>query len=75
LKFVVGSRLELAEIHVLLEALGTEIPRHRVLPMPEGVDPLGLRAAGREVAEWCKETGFRFCDRLHVQLYGNTRGT
>jgi 7-carboxy-7-deazaguanine synthase len=75
LKFVVGTRSELAEIRALLEALEVEIPRHRVLLMPEGVDPLELRDAGREVAEWCKETGFRFCDRLHVQLYGNRRGT
>lgn len=75
LKFVVGGRAELGEIQNLLESLGVEVPRHRVLLMPEGVDPSSLRSAGREVAEWCKETGFRFCDRLHVQLYGNTRGT
>jgi 7-carboxy-7-deazaguanine synthase len=75
LKFVVGSRTELGEIRALLAVLGGEIPLHKVLLMPEGVDPSSLRSAGREVAEWCKETGFRFCDRLHVQLYGNTRGT
>jgi 7-carboxy-7-deazaguanine synthase len=75
LKFVVGARNELGEIRALLAALGEEIPPHKVLLMPEGVDPSVLRSAGRAVAEWCKETGFRFCDRLHVQLYGNTRGT
>jgi 7-carboxy-7-deazaguanine synthase len=75
LKFVVGARSELREIQALLDALGVEISPHRVLLMPEGVDPAVLRGASREVAEWCKETGFRFCDRLHVQLYGNTRGT
>jgi 7-carboxy-7-deazaguanine synthase len=75
LKFVVGSRAELGEIRALLDAVGVPIPAHKVLLMPEGVDPLRLRAASQEVAEWCKETGFRFCDRLHVHLYGNTRGT
>ena len=75
LKFVVGSRAELGEIQTLLDAVGVAIPPHKVLLMPEGVDPQRLRAAAREVAEWCKETGFRFCDRLHVHLYGNTRGT
>jgi 7-carboxy-7-deazaguanine synthase len=75
LKFVVGSRGELAEVRSLIDSLGGDIPPEKVLLMPEGVDPSRLRAASREVAEWCKETGFRFCDRLHVQLYGNTRGT
>ena len=75
LKFVVGSRAELGEIRALLDAVGVPIPAHKVLLMPEGVDPLRLRAASQEVAVWCKETGFRFCDRLHVHLYGNTRGT
>jgi 7-carboxy-7-deazaguanine synthase len=75
LKFVVGSRAELGEIRTLLHAVGVAIPPHKVLLMPEGVDPSRLRAAAVEVAEWCKETGFRFCDRLHVHLYGNTRGT
>lgn len=75
LKFVVGSRAELGEVRGLLKTLGGEIPPDRVLLMPEGVEPSRLRTASREVAEWCKETGFRFCDRLHVQLYGNTRGT
>ena len=75
MKFVVGSRAELGEIQTLLDAVGVAIPPHKVLLMPEGVDPQRLRAAAREVAEWCKETGFRFCDRLHVHLYGNTRGT
>jgi len=75
MKFVVGSRAELQEIQALLDAVGVAIPPHKVLLMPEGVEPLRLRAAAREVAEWCKETGFRFCDRLHVHLYGNTRGT
>ena len=23
----------------------------------------------------CKRNGFRFCPRLHIALYGNTRGT
>ena len=27
------------------------------------------------IAAVCKETGFRYCPRLHVALYGNTRGT
>ena len=27
------------------------------------------------VADACKRYGFRFCDRLQIRLFGNTRGT
>jgi len=23
----------------------------------------------------CKRLGYRYCDRLHIQLFGNTKGT
>ena len=75
LKFVVGSRADLEEIFALLESLEVRIPPQKVLLMPEGVDSESLRSASREVLEWCKQTGFRFCDRLHVHLFGHTRGT
>ena len=32
-------------------------------------------AVDEHLAGVCKRTGFRFCPRLHVALYGNTRGT
>jgi 7-carboxy-7-deazaguanine synthase len=75
LKFVVGGRAEFEEVSVLLRELAVEIPPHKVLLMPEGIESEGLRARSLEVAQWCKESGFRFCDRLHVHLYGHTRGT
>jgi len=43
--------------------------------MPEGIDPETLRQRGVWLAEICKREGFRFSPRLHVDLYGNTRGT
>ncbi len=75
LKFVVNGRASLTEIADLLSRVGVEVPAHKVLLMPEGVETVGLRERSLEVAEWCKETGYRFCDRLHVHLYGHTRGT
>jgi len=42
--------------------------------MPEGVDSASLTNAGESVIAVCKEYGFRFCDRLHIRLYGNRRG-
>jgi len=75
LKFVVGERAELAEIQALLALTGVPVPAHKVLLMPEGIESSNLREKSLAVAEWCKETGYRFCDRLHVHLYGHTRGT
>jgi 7-carboxy-7-deazaguanine synthase len=73
LKFVVASESDLAEILGLIRELGA--PRDRVLLMPEGVDIATLRCRGRWIAEVCKREGFRFCPRLHIELYGNQRGT
>lgn len=73
LKFVVASESDLAEILGLIRELGA--PRDRVLLMPEGVDLATLRCSGRWIAEVCKREGFRFCPRLHIELYGNQRGT
>jgi 7-carboxy-7-deazaguanine synthase len=42
--------------------------------MPEGTDPERLRERALWLAEICKDEGFRFSPRLHVDLYGNRRG-
>lgn len=75
LKFVVCSPADIAEILALLEKLERSIPPERVLLMPEGVASVSLTNAVEEIIAVCKEHGFRFCDRLHIRLYGNKRGT
>ena len=47
----------------------------------KGYDPVSythlsvlLQERGLWLAELCKETGFRFSPRLHVDLWGNRRG-
>lgn len=75
LKFVVSEFFEIAEIQGLIAAIDTPIPPHKILLMPEGIGSETLREKSLIVAQWCKETGYRFCDRLHVHLYGHTRGT
>src|SRR6185295_10285412 len=73
LKFVVASDADLPEIHALVRQLNADPAR--VLLMPEGVDREKLRERGRWLAEVAKREGFRFSPRLHVELYGNERGT
>ena len=72
LKFVIARPDDLDEVRALLETLQAD--RQRVILMPEGTDRDVLRERSLWLAEICKEEGFRFSPRLHVELYGNQRG-
>jgi 7-carboxy-7-deazaguanine synthase len=72
LKFVVESPDDIGEIRSMLADLGAGADR--VVLMPEGTDPETLRNRGRWIVEICKTEGWRFSPRLHVDLWGNTRG-
>jgi len=74
LKFVVSAASDLEEIHALLHNLHGWSPTD-VLLMPEGIDQAVLGAKSDWLSSICKQTGFRFCPRLHIALYGNRRGT
>jgi 7-carboxy-7-deazaguanine synthase len=72
LKFVVEKPADLEEVLELVRSVRAE--PDRVVLMPEGVDRDRLRERGLWIAEACKEEGFRYSPRLHVDLYGNQRG-
>jgi 7-carboxy-7-deazaguanine synthase len=74
LKFVVSVERDLMEIETLLDKLKGWQPSD-VLLMPEGTDAETLASRAGWIGEICKRTGFRYCPRLHIALYGNTRGT
>ena len=74
LKFVVSTETDLAEIKSLLVKL-PKIPVDRVLLMPEGIDSKTLASRSPWLVEICKRGGFRFCPRLHIDLFGHKRGT
>ena len=73
LKFVVSRREDLDEIRGILDGLHGWLPED-VLLMPEGIDPATLHDRAEWLVELCKETGFRYCPRLHVDLWGPARG-
>ena len=75
LKFVVARPEDAGEIEGLLAELGRDIPRDRVLLMPEGTTVETLRARAGWLAELCRARGYRYAPRLHIELYGNRRGT
>jgi 7-carboxy-7-deazaguanine synthase len=72
LKFVIRDPADLGEVRSLVRDLAA--PASRVILMPEGLDAETLRERALWIAEICKQEGYRFSPRLHVDLYGNRRG-
>jgi 7-carboxy-7-deazaguanine synthase len=75
LKFVVSSEADLAEIETMLAETNCVVPKDKVLLMPEGTTVEALRARAGWLADLCKARGYRYAPRLHIELYGNKRGT
>jgi len=71
-KFVVALPADLDEVLALMEAV--PLPKERILLMPEGRTAVELDVRGPWLADLCRDHGFRFCDRLHVRLWGDKRG-
>jgi 7-carboxy-7-deazaguanine synthase len=74
LKFVIDRPEDVREVLDVLDRL-PGVDRTKVLLMPQGVTRAELDERGPWLVEVCKEHGFRYCPRLHIELYGNRRGT
>lgn len=74
LKFVVERRRDFTEIEEILGQL-QRIYRPRVLIMAQGKTKKELREKANWIVELCKRHGFSYTPRLHIELYGNRRGT
>jgi len=75
LKFVVAQASDLDEIQLLLSELGGKIPSEKVLLMPEGITVEALCGRQAMIVELCRRHGYRYCQRLQIELFGNKRGT
>jgi len=73
-KFVVDSEADLPEIEETIDKLGN-VNRDKVMLMPQAAARDELLAKSPMVAELCKRAGLAFCQRLHVLLWNNARGT
>ena len=79
-KFVVKGEADLPEIEAVLAILdegrtaSERTPPSDIMLMPEGtaVPSPETRDAVQRI---CMRTGYRYCTRLHIHLYGDTRGT
>jgi 7-carboxy-7-deazaguanine synthase len=74
LKFVLSRAEDIAEVQAILGSL-RDVDPAKVLLMPQGTHREELDQRGAWLVELCKQQGFRYCPRLHIELFGNRRGT
>jgi len=72
-KFVIAEPADVEEVLAL--ALRHAIPPARIWLMAEGTDPATLRSREGWLAETCLQHNLTLSKRLHIELYGDTRGT
>jgi organic radical activating enzyme len=72
-KFVIAAPEDVGEVLALQRSYA--IPSARIFLMPEGTDSATLRTREGWLVPLCLEHGFRLSDRLHIHLFGDTRGT
>lgn len=75
LKFVIASEADVSEVKDVIDSIGIEISPEKVLLMPEGVAQEALKARQMLLVDICKREGWRYSPRLHIDLFGNKRGT
>jgi len=76
LKFVVNpdEGSDISEIEAILAKLNG-VEASRVLLMPEGTDSDTLHRRARMLVQLVMERNWRLTQRLHIDLFGNTKGT
>ncbi len=72
-KFVISQPEDVAQVLALQDRYG--LARDRVFLMAEGTQSAALHEREKWLAPLCLEHGFRMSDRLHIHLYGDSRGT
>lgn len=71
-KFVIQSQQDLTEVQALEKRFF--LPKDKILLMPEGRTEQALQQKRLWLADICRDQGYRFSDRLHIQLWGSKRG-
>lgn len=73
LKFVIASPEDVDEVLELQRRY--RFRPERVFLMAEGTSTAALRARQAWLSDLCLTHGFRMSDRMHIHVYGDTRGT
>ena len=79
LKFVYSGEDSVKEIKEILDKIREQYPNledvnNHVMLMPEGTTNEQLQNISQECAAVCIREGWRFCDRLHIRIWGDKRG-
>ncbi len=73
LKFVVDVPQDLDEIKTLVEE--NDLPEETFVLMPQGLTEDVVNEKQLWLAELCKTHGYRYSPRLHINIWGDKRGT
>jgi 7-carboxy-7-deazaguanine synthase len=74
LKFVIDSPGDLDEVETYLSGL-TNVDPDKVLLMPQGIEAETIREKSAWIGRAARDRGWGTSPRLHVELFGNMRGT
>lgn len=75
IKLVVTSEEDASEALSMIRLALPKIKHSNIHLMPEGTDPKTLARREEWLINFCKNFGYRYCPRLHIHLFGNTKGT
>ncbi|HYF33988.1 MAG TPA: 7-carboxy-7-deazaguanine synthase QueE [Prosthecobacter sp.] len=75
LRFVVSTSRDLEEVRQVVASIGVPVPPEKVLLMPEGISMEAMRERYDLLIQASKEFGYRLSPRLHIEWFGNKRGT
>jgi len=75
IKLVVANEEDAALAISEIKNVLPDLPPWKIFLMPEGTDPATLATREAWLVDFCKQYGYRYCDRLHIRLFGNTKGT
>lgn len=72
MKFVIAAPNDVEEVEQIQREIG--VAAARVILMPEGTRREIVQERGLWLAEICKQGGYRYSPRLHIDLWGDRRG-
>ncbi len=73
LKFVVDQPSDFVQATAAASELGVAPANVWIMPQAISEDQLDLQA--RWLRPLCQQSGYQYCDRMHIRWYGNRRGT
>ena len=74
LKFVVDRKKDFDEVRAVVDRL-QHVDAAKVMLMAQGIKQEELVRKAQWIVESCKQYGYSYTPRLHIQLFGNRRGT